>query len=221
MVFLHCNIFIGICWITTFRHGYVTLWHSSWEPLCQIVSFLNCYFGLQHPSFHIKWICHIATFIKCRVTLWCSLRVFFALWCHIMTFIKGFVWLWHSSIVNWNCNIHFGLHYNMDIFYCDIHQWLCDIEKLNFVDLCLLILFVNGYVALWCRSNVMSHCHIHKGFCHIVTFIEGYFGLWHYFMFILNCNIHLVVLTTMSHCNINKISCHIVMFIMGFIALWH
>jgi hypothetical protein len=35
-----------------------------------------------------------------------------------------------------DCDIHFGLLYNMDMFDCDVAQWLCHIETFILVDLC-------------------------------------------------------------------------------------
>ena len=46
-----------------------------------------------------------------------------------------------------DCNIHFGLVYNMDMFDCDVPQWLGGIERFILFDLCWLPTFMNGYVA--------------------------------------------------------------------------
>ena len=94
---------VGLCWITTFEHGYATLWHLSELTSCQIDVFINSYFALHHPSCHVN-VCHIATFIKCHVTLWFSLRVLLhcrvnEMRCHIVTSIKGCVTLQCSSRV--------------------------------------------------------------------------------------------------------------------------
>jgi hypothetical protein len=107
----------------------------------------------------------------------------------------------------------------MDMFDCDVHEWLCHIDTFISVDLCLFPSFMNGYAALWCRSNLMSHCDIHRRFFHIAAFIEGYVGLWHSFMVISDCNIRLSTLMAMSYCNFHKIPSHISMFINGCVAL--
>jgi hypothetical protein len=135
----------------------------------------------------------------------------------------------------------------MAMFDCDLPQWLCDIETFILVDVCPLPTFMNGYVTLWCRSNVMSHCHIHKGFCHISTFIEGndtlnlvdfgwawlgivYYGfVWclivvgqGWFNNIINSYVTLQSLSkVMLYCDIHKGFCGIPTFFLVYVGLRH
>ena len=108
--------------------------------------------------------------------------------------------LWHS----WNVMSHFNNTQDItfDVHRCNIHQG-CHIPMFTMV----IMLFINGYIALWHSSMVnslmaLSHCNIYWRLRWIKhsTFVHA--------------------LMVLSHCDIHRELCWISMFIKEYIVVW-
>ena len=114
-------------------------------------------------------------------------------------FNKPYVALWRLSQVM----LHYR-HLWKVMSHCDICQGLCHI-----------VIFVKGYVALWCLSMLTFQCDV----------IEGYIALWlsHGLLQLVFNKLYLTLWRlsrVMLHYWHSSRVMHIVIFVKGYVALW-
>jgi len=100
--------------------------------------------------------------------------------------------------------------------HCDVYHMWCYISD-NPEGLCQNVIFIKGYVTLWCLSRFTFHCDV----------IKGYITLWRKAMVCYRGRL----IGVMSHCDVSHglcyISdihqglCHIVIFVKGYGTLWY